>query len=82
MPGFAANAWWGLVVPAKTSPEIVQRLNQAFAVAFNDPGVKETLINQGGIIYELSSPEAFGSFLEAEIARWAKVVKDNKIVPE
>ena len=82
LPGFQANAWWGIVVPAKTPPAIVQRLNQAFSVAFNDAGVKETLIDQGGIIYELSSPAAFGTFLEGEISRWAKVVKDNKIVPE
>ncbi len=82
IPGFSANAWWGIVVPAKTPPEIIQRLNQAFTTAFKDPGVTETLVETAGIVYELSTPDAFGTFLEGEIARWAKVVKDNKIVPE
>ena len=82
IPGFSANAWWGIVVPAKTPPEIIQRLNQAFTIALKDPGVTETLVETAGIVYELSSPEDFGKFLETEIVRWAKVVKDNKIVPE
>ena len=82
LPGYAANAWWGVVVPAKTPAQIVQRLNTAFAASFNDAGVKEALIEQGGIVYELSSPEEFGTFLEGEVARWAKVVKDNRIIPE
>ncbi len=82
LPGFAANAWWGLLVPAKTPPEIVKRLHAAFTTVFNDPGVKQSLVEQAGLVYELSTPEAFGTFIEAEIARWAKVIKDNKIAPE
>ena len=82
LPGFSANAWWGIVAPVKTPPEIIRRLHAAFVASFNDAGVKQTLITDGGINYELSSPEAFQTFLAAEIARWAKVVKDNKIVPE
>ncbi len=82
VPGFQANAWWGLLVPAKTPPEIVKRLNEAFTASFSDEGVKKTLVDEAGIMLELSSPEAFGKFLEAEVARWAKVVKDNNIKPE
>ena len=41
--------------------------------------VKQSLSEQG-IDYRLSSPDAFGRFVESEIARWAKVVKDNNIV--
>lgn len=82
LPGFQANAWWGLLVPAKTPPEIVKRLHEAFTASFKDEGVKKTLVDEAGIVLELSSPEAFGKFLDAEIARWAKVVKDNNIKPE
>jgi tripartite-type tricarboxylate transporter receptor subunit TctC len=42
--------------------------------------VKQSLTEQG-VDYRLSSPDEFGRFLEAEVTRWAKVVKDNKIVP-
>lgn len=82
MPGFEANAWWGILVPAKTPPEIVAKLNAAFKTSFQDPGVTETVVNQSGVVYELSTPGDFGKFLEGEVARWAKVVKDNNIKPE
>jgi len=80
--GFSANAWWGLVAPAKTSPEIIKRLNEAFTKVFNEPDVKATLIDQAGLVYELSTPEQFGKFVEDEVARWAKVIKDNNIAAE
>ncbi len=82
IPGFAANAWWGILAPAKTPPEIIARLNQAFAASFRDAGVTASLVAEAGVNYELSSPEAFGKFVDTEIARWAKVVRDNKIQPE
>ncbi|MFM9939426.1 MAG: tripartite tricarboxylate transporter substrate binding protein [Hyphomicrobiaceae bacterium] len=82
LPGFSANAWWGLVAPAKTPPDIIKRLNEAFKKVFEEPDVKQSLVEQAGIVYELSTPEAFGTFVETEIARWAKVVKDNRIAPE
>ena len=77
--GFDAEAWWGLLAPAKTPTQIVARMNAAMAEALQEPAVKQSLSEQG-IDYQLSSPEAFGSFLEGEIARWAKVVRDNRIV--
>lgn len=82
VPGFSANAWWGLLVPAKTPPEIIARLHAAFKASFLDSGVQQTLVEQAGVGYELTSPEAFQAFLEAEVQRWAKVVKDNNIKPE
>jgi tripartite-type tricarboxylate transporter receptor subunit TctC len=77
--GFDAEAWWGLLAPAKTPPEIIARMNAAMVEALQEPVVKQSLSEQG-IDYRLSSPGAFGSFLEGEVTRWAKVVKDNKIV--
>ena len=63
----------------KTPPDIIARMNAAMAEALQDPTVKQNLSEQG-VDYRLSSPEAFGRFVEDEIKRWAKVVKDNKIV--
>jgi tripartite-type tricarboxylate transporter receptor subunit TctC len=77
--GFDAESWWGLLAPAKTSPEIIARMNAAMADALQEPTVRQGLAEQG-VDYRLSSPQAFGSFLENEVGRWAKVVKDNKIV--
>jgi tripartite-type tricarboxylate transporter receptor subunit TctC len=77
--GFDAEAWWGLLAPAKTPPEIIARMHAAMGDALQDPMVKQSLSEQG-LDYRLSSPDAFGRFVEGEIARWAKVVKDNNIV--
>ena len=53
VPGFDADAWWGLLAPAKTPPEIVARINAAFAAALKDPGVKQTLSESGGLVYRV-----------------------------
>jgi tripartite-type tricarboxylate transporter receptor subunit TctC len=79
IPGFDSVSWWGLLAPAKTPPEIVARMNTAMADALNEPQVKQNLSEQG-VDYRLSSPDAFGSFIESEVTRWDKVVKDNNIV--
>ena len=76
------DTWLGVIGPANLPEPIVKRLNEAFTASFKDEGVKKTLVDDAGIVLELSSPEAFAKFLEAEIARWAKVVKDNNIKPE
>ena len=60
-PGFDAEAWWGLLAPAKTPPEIVARMNAAMVEALNDPMVKQNLSEQG-VDYRLSSPDDFGRF--------------------
>lgn len=79
VPGYDAESWWGLLAPAKTPPEIVARMNAAMAEALQDSAVKQGLSEQG-VDYRLSSPDEFGRFIESEIKRWAKVVKDNNIV--
>ena len=74
-----AQAWWGMLAPANTPPEIITRMNAALRKAMQEPTVRQSLSEQG-VIYRLSSPEEFGKFVDDEITRWAKVVKDNKIV--
>ena len=78
VPGFESVAWWGVVAPAGTPPAIIARLNEELVKALKTPEVAEKLAAQGMDVVG-SKPEALQSFLQAEIARWAKVVKDNKI---
>jgi tripartite-type tricarboxylate transporter receptor subunit TctC len=78
LTGFESESWWGVLAPAKTPPEIIARMNSAMAEALQAPIVKQSLTEQG-VDYRLSSPADFGSFVEGEIKRWTKVVKDNKI---
>jgi len=79
IPAFDAEAWWGLLAPAKTPGDIIARMNVAMTKALREPAVEKALSEQG-LEYELSSPRMFAEFLAAEVARWAKVIKDNKIV--
>jgi tripartite-type tricarboxylate transporter receptor subunit TctC len=77
--GVAADTWWGMLAPVKTPPEVISRMNALLIEALEDPATKQSLSGQG-LVYRLSSPEEFGTFLAGEIARWAKAIKDNKIV--
>jgi tripartite-type tricarboxylate transporter receptor subunit TctC len=78
LAGFDAESWWGLLAPAKTPRDIVDRMHAAMMKALQDPTVKRSLTEQG-VDYVLSSPDELQTFLAGEIARWAKVIKDNKI---
>ena len=78
IPGFTAEAWWGMLAPAKTPAAIVGRMNEEVAKALKLPAVRDLLVSQGMNI-RASSPEEFSKFTADEIARWAKVVKENKI---
>ena len=76
--GFSALAWWGVIAPGGTPPALVKRLHDELANALRSPAVAEKLSSQGMDIVG-SSPEEFDRFLRAEIARWAQVVKENRI---
>lgn len=78
VPGFESVAWWGVVAPSGTPPEIIVRMNEELVKALKTPEVAEKLSAQGMEIVG-SKPEALQAFLQAEIGRWSKVVKDNKI---
>jgi tripartite-type tricarboxylate transporter receptor subunit TctC len=78
VPGFAALSWWGVIAPANTPAPILKKLNEEIAKALKNPAVAEKLTAQGMEIVG-SSPQEMDKFLNGEIERWAKVVKDNKI---
>jgi tripartite-type tricarboxylate transporter receptor subunit TctC len=77
-PDFGAEAWWGFLAPAGTPQPIIARMHEELTKALKVPAVAEHLTAQG-MTLEASSPEKLQSFIAAEIARWAKVVRDNKI---
>lgn len=72
--GFAVDTWWGLVAPAGTPRDVVNRLNQAFVAALNSP---EARARFAGLMAEPvpSTPEQFASFMASELAKYEKPVK-------
>jgi tripartite-type tricarboxylate transporter receptor subunit TctC len=81
MPELLAENWYGMVAPAGTPPAIVASLNRIATEAIRDPAVKEKLASQGAELVG-DTPEHFRSFIEAEIAKWGKVIKDAGIPTE
>jgi tripartite-type tricarboxylate transporter receptor subunit TctC len=75
---FEALAYWGLIAPSKTPPEIVNRMHAEMQKALKDPAVAERLGAQGMTITG-QGPAEFKAFMQKEIDRWSKVVKDNQI---
>ena len=78
VPGFSALAWWGVIAPAKTPPDLVKRLHDELAKALKNPEVAKKLSDQGMDIIG-GSPQELDKFLRGEIVRWAEVVKKNGI---
>ena len=79
--GFDAPAWWAVLAPAKTPPEIVKRMNDEIIVALKSPDVAQKLAAQG-IEVRTGTPESARAFIDGQIDVWAKVVKDNNIKAE
>jgi tripartite-type tricarboxylate transporter receptor subunit TctC len=74
IPGFVAESWQGVLVPAGTPDAIIERLNRAIINALQQPDVGPKLIDLGFIPVGSGSQE-FSSFLKSEITKWSKVVK-------
>ena len=78
VPGFGFNAWCAFMVPAKTPPEIVARLNAATHAALNDPAVKKRLIELG-FVATPNSPEQLAAYLKQEYTRTGNLVRDANL---
>jgi len=76
LPGFEASSWFGVLAPAGTPPEIVNKLNAEIAKWLASPGAKEKLANVGANIAG-GTPEDFARHIQAETTKWAKVVKES-----
>jgi tripartite-type tricarboxylate transporter receptor subunit TctC len=79
--GYESSNWYGLVGPARLPKSIVDKLNAAMVEALNEPPIRDKLALQG-LEPTPSSPEEFSAFLRAELAKWAKVVRDTGSQPD
>lgn len=81
LPGVVGEAWMGLLAPAKTPTDIVNRLNAETAKALQLPDVKSRLAELG--METVGGPPAqFDKFLRAESERWGRVIREQKITVE
>ncbi len=80
IPGFEAVTWIGLLAPAGTPKEIVSRMQREIEKIVNLPEIQERL-SASGAEPVASTPEQFGAYVAAEVAKWDRVVKQAKIPP-
>jgi tripartite-type tricarboxylate transporter receptor subunit TctC len=74
LPGYELIAWFALMAPAKTPPDIVNKLHDAAAKALAKPEIKEKYAAIGVDVAPMN-PAQLAKFIESEIAHWAKLVK-------
>ncbi|MBK0393705.1 tripartite tricarboxylate transporter substrate binding protein [Ramlibacter algicola] len=81
VPGYEAMPWLGLVAPAGTPPEIVDRLHKETAKVLEDPAIKERFKGWGLDIIG-NTPAEFSAFIKRDIDQWARVIKNANIKGE
>ena len=75
------DTWYGLYAPAGTPPEIVARLNTEVNAILQAADIRDALAKQG-LVAVVDKPERLSELVDAELARWTRVVADAKIKGE
>jgi len=75
------NSWYGALVPAKTPPAVVAKLNAAMVKALASPETKDKLFAQGAEAAS-STPAEFEALIKEELKKWEYVIREAKITPE
>ena len=81
VPGYEAVNWWGIVAPAGTPAAIVDKLHKEVSAVQDSEQVKKHFASEGAQIVQMSSAE-FGAFMEKEMMKWERVVKEGGIKAE
>ena len=81
VPGYEATIWLGLMAPKGTPAAVVQRLNEAVSRIVSQPEVKRQWGQQGATPMVMS-PAEFDKYIQADIAKWARVIKAANIKAE
>ena len=78
LPGYESVGWFGLLAPAKTPREIVKQINEDVVAIMKTKEFEDQLALLGAEA-KPQTPEEFGRYINADVAKWTKLVKDNKI---
>jgi tripartite-type tricarboxylate transporter receptor subunit TctC len=80
VPGFNATLWVGFMAPAGTPKPIVDKLHDEITKILRRPDIKQAWEKTGATPIVMTQPE-FKSFMESQVAKWAEVIKTNRIAP-
>lgn len=81
LPGYAAETWFGVLAPAGTPPDVVQRLNDAINGALAAPEMKQRF-RGFGVEANTSTPQRLGEIITQDIGRWGPVIREAGIQPQ
>jgi tripartite-type tricarboxylate transporter receptor subunit TctC len=76
VPGYEVTVWYGLCAPPGLPPELLARISADLIKAVSSPDTVQRLAN-AGVEAATNTPEQFAAFAVAEVAKWAKVVKES-----
>jgi tripartite-type tricarboxylate transporter receptor subunit TctC len=78
VPGYESVGWFGLLAPRNTSPDLVRKLNEVIVAAMQTQEFRDHLATLGAEP-KPQSPDEFGRYINADVAKWNKLVKDNNV---
>jgi tripartite-type tricarboxylate transporter receptor subunit TctC len=81
LPGYEASNWWGLLAPAGTPPAIIARINHELTAIQALPETQKRFLGEGTEVVTMT-PAQFAALIEADTAKWARVVKATNIKAE
>jgi tripartite-type tricarboxylate transporter receptor subunit TctC len=77
---FKSSGWTAVFAPAKTAPEIVEKMHRALADAIRQPDVRKTMEQVGNVVG--SSPDELRKFVKDESDTWGPIIQEAKITIE
>lgn len=80
LPGYAVEAWWGVLAPARTPKTVVDALNKEFHAITELPEMRTLFAQEGAEPTGMSATE-FAAYLKEELAKWKKIAKERNITP-
>lgn len=78
LPGYESVGWFGLLAPANTPPDIIKQINDAIVAAMDTKDFRDHLATVGAEPTPMS-PEEFGRYINADVSKWSKLVKNSGI---
>ena len=81
VPGYSATNWYGISVPARTPPQIIEKLNAQLTQALTAADTRERMLDIG-MEPETGTSARFAEFVKSEIVKWAKVIKATDLKPD
>ncbi len=81
LPGFEVSNWWGILAPAGTPAQVLERLNKELSAILDSPETRKRFDLEGAEVVRMT-PAEFATFVARETEKWTRVVREAGIKPE